>query len=79
VPSLTGVFGRDIGTLPGTPYSDALATKEGRWNRENLTAFLENPSAFAPGTNMPNQRLRPEDISRIVAALEANQSGSPRM
>jgi cytochrome c len=51
-PNLWGVVGRDIASAPGFSYSDALASKEGAWDYESLSAFIESPREWAPGTKM---------------------------
>ncbi len=72
-PSLGGVFGRAIAGTDYAGYSDALASKGGRWSRENLIAFVRNPSAFVPGTTMPDtgieEPLVAEEVVNILEAL----------
>ena len=51
-PNLFGVVGRDIASLPGFAYSDALKTQPGAWTPESLDAFITNPKVVAPGTKM---------------------------
>lgn len=51
-PHLNGVVGRDIASVGGFGYSDALSGLEGGWTPEQLSAFIENPRAYAPGTSM---------------------------
>lgn len=54
-PGLYGVVGQQIAHHEGYSYSDALASlgAEGEtWTPENLSAFLESPADFAPGTRM---------------------------
>ena len=51
-PSLKGVVGRKIASLPDFDYSDALKGKGGTWTDASLNAFLTDPKAFAPGTTM---------------------------
>jgi cytochrome c len=57
-PNLWGVVGRDIASAPGFSYSDALASKEGVWDYENLDHFVANPREWAPGTKMSYAGLR---------------------
>ena len=40
-PTLHGVFGRKIGTLPGYPYSDALKRMDIVWNEETISKLFE--------------------------------------
>ena len=51
-PSLIGVVGREIGSVDGYPYSDAMKTRSGEWSREELIRFLADPPGVIPGTNM---------------------------
>jgi len=51
-PSLKGVPGRRVASLPRFEYSAALRGLGGTWTRERLDAFLRNPASFAPGTTM---------------------------
>jgi len=51
-PSLKGVYGRKIASLPDFNYSTALKAKGGVWTDANLETWLTQPSAFAPGTKM---------------------------
>lgn len=53
-PSLARVFGADIASTGFANYSSALEQRSGRWTRENLLAFMDDPQAFAPGTTMPD-------------------------
>jgi cytochrome c len=72
-PYLYGVVGRDIAAASGFGYSDALSGKEGEWTVENLSAFLENPKGWAPGTIMGYAGLRDiEDRADVIAYLDAS-------
>ncbi|MGH1472361.1 MAG: c-type cytochrome [Cellvibrionaceae bacterium] len=53
-PNLRGVLDRPIASVSSFPnYTDALkALQEKSWTKENLDAFLIDPTKFAPGTNM---------------------------
>lgn len=71
-PYLYGVVGRDIASADGYSYSDALASKEGEWSPENLSAFLEDPKGWAPGTKMGFAGLKKvEDRANVIAYLES--------
>ena len=78
-PFLWGVVGRDIASVAGYGYSDALTGLDGDWSLENLQAFLESPKKFAPGTKMSFSGLKKiEDrISLIVYLNEADGSPEP--
>jgi len=71
-PHLDGVVGRDIGGVDGFAYSDVLATMEGDWTPENLSAFLEDPRGFASGTKMTFAGLRDiEERANVIAYIQA--------
>ncbi len=74
-PNLAGVIGRRAGTLPDFAYSDAMrAAGAGGlvWTRNALKAFLANPGAVVPGTEM--QRLPPGlPVEAVIAELEGSQ------
>jgi len=69
-PYLYGVVGRDKGSAEGFNYSTVLAEMPGEWLPENLNGFIENPSAYAPGTKMVYRGLaKPEDRANLIAYL----------
>ena len=78
-PSLWGVVGREIGSVDGFKYSDALMALEGTWTATELSAFLEKPRDYAPGTKMAYAGLRKEaDRINLIAYLnEADGSPGP--
>ena len=71
-PHLNGVVGRDIASVGGFGYSDALAGLEGAWTPEELSHFLENPKGYAAGTKMSYAGMRDvEDRANLIAYLES--------
>jgi cytochrome c len=72
-PYLYGVVGRDIDAAAGyAAYSGSLLTNGTVWTPENLFAFLEKPSAWAPGTTMGFAGLKkPEDRANLIAYLDS--------
>ena len=57
-PTLAGIFGRRIATLPGYNFSPALKTLDIVWTPETVSRLFEiGPAAFTPGTKMPEQRI----------------------
>lgn len=71
-PSLHGIFGRRIATVPGYPFSDALRRMDIVWTKETVAKLFEiGPEAYTPGTKMPEQRITaPEDREALVQFLE---------
>lgn len=74
-PGIHNVVGADIAHHEGYSYSDALAAlgAEGEvWSPENLSAFLENPADFAPGTRMSFAGLANiEDRAALIVFLNS--------
>ncbi|MFK7744456.1 MAG: cytochrome c family protein [Roseobacter sp.] len=71
-PYLYGVVNREKAAADGFGYSDTLASMGGEWTPENLSAFLEKPSSYAPGTSMGFAGLRKvEDRADVIAYLDS--------
>ena len=70
-PSLAGIFGRKIATLPGYRYSDALKHMNIVWTPETVAKMFEvGPMTYTPGTKMPEQKIgSPEDRQALVEFL----------
>ena len=52
-PNLYGVMGAGIGQhAPGFNYSDALRSHGGSWDWDAMSAWIDSPRTFAPGTRM---------------------------
>jgi len=69
-PYLHGVVDRDIASVDGFAYADALLDLEGNWTPEALSGFLERPSNYAPGTAMSyNGMSDVEDRANLIAYL----------
>jgi len=51
-PHLFKLIGREVGSVEGYPYSKALLKIGGKWEELRLAKFLNDPKAFAPGTQM---------------------------
>ena len=60
-PTLAGIFGRRIASLPGYNFSDALRRMDIVWTPETVAKLFElGPAAYTPGTKMPEQRIGAE-------------------
>jgi len=69
-PHLNGVVDRAVGSVDGFGYSGNLVAVAETWTPENLNAFLENPSNYAPGTAMNFRGIRKaEDRANLIAYL----------
>jgi len=70
-PTLAGIFGRRIATLPGYDFSVALKKLDIVWTSETVAKLFEvGPAAYTPGTKMPEQRVGPEDRVALMKFLE---------
>ncbi len=73
-PNLHGALGRVAGSAPGFSYSAAMKRYGLPWSRENLLAYVEDPSALVPNTTMVIDTMPwPEaaELEEIVGFLEA--------
>jgi cytochrome c len=70
-PTLEGIFGRRIASLPGYDFSPALKNMNIVWTPETVSKLFEvGPAAYTPGTKMPEQRVGAEDRKALVEFLK---------
>lgn len=71
-PTLAGIFGRRIATLPGYNFSPALKKLSIVWTPETVAKLFEvGPAAYTPGTKMPEQTIGSrQDREALVKFLE---------
>ena len=71
-PTLAGIFGRRIATLPGYNFSQALERLDIVWTPETVSKLFElGPMTFTPGTKMPEQKIgSAQDRAALVRFLE---------
>ena len=71
-PTLHGVFGRRIATLPGYNFSPALKNLDIVWTPQTVAKLFEvGPMTYTPGTKMPEQTIgSAEDRDALVKFLE---------
>lgn len=71
-PTLAGIFGRKIATLPGYRFSEALKKLDIVWSPETVAKLFElGPATYTPGTKMPEQTIGlAEDRAALVRFLE---------
>ncbi|MGF6308553.1 cytochrome c [Bradyrhizobium sp. i1.8.4] len=76
-PTLDGLYGRRIATLPGYRFSDALTKMDIVWTPETVARLFElGPNAYTPGTKMPEQRIGSvEDRKALTDFLGRATSG----
>ena len=77
-PTLAGLFGRRIATLPGYRFSEALKKLDIVWTPETVAKLFEvGPTTYTPGTKMPEQTIgSPEDREALVKFLERATNGN---
>ena len=76
-PNLWAILGHPIGEGRGFAFTSALSGKGGNWNWDNMSQWLNNPKAFAPGTKMTFAGLsNPQDRANVIAFLNS-KSDSP--
>ncbi|MEA2934905.1 MAG: cytochrome c, partial [Variibacter sp.] len=77
-PSLAGIFGRRIGSLPGYDFSEALRRMDIVWTPETVSKLFEvGPATYTPGTKMPEQRITSADDRAALADFLARATVAP--
>ncbi|MFY9292526.1 MAG: c-type cytochrome, partial [Methylorubrum rhodinum] len=71
-PTLAGLFGRRIASLPDYRYSEALRRMDIVWTPETVARLFEvGPARYTPGTRMPEQTITSaDDRAALVRFLE---------
>ena len=72
-PTLHGIFGRRIASVPGYHYSLAFREMDIVWTPETVSKLFEvGPTKYTPGTKMPEQTIsNPEDRAALIRFLQA--------
>jgi cytochrome c len=66
-PTLAGLYGRRIASLPGYRFSDALKKLDIVWSAETVAKLFElGPNSYTPGTKMPEQRIGAEEDRKAL-------------
>jgi cytochrome c len=78
-PGLQDLMGRQAGTTPGFPHSQAMRDSGVRWNARSLDAFLTDAQRVVPGSKMvapgisdPRQRA---DLIFFLELATASRGG----
>jgi cytochrome c len=76
-PTLAGLFGRRIATVPGYNFSPALKKLAIVWTPETVSKLFEvGPAAYTPGTKMPEQTIgAAADREALVKFLQKVTTG----
>jgi cytochrome c len=71
-PTLAGIFGRRIATLPGYNFSPALKKLDIVWTPETVSKLFEvGPMTYTPGTKMPEQTIGSEQDRKALVEFLA--------
>ncbi|MDQ2954927.1 MAG: hypothetical protein M3R18_08350, partial [Pseudomonadota bacterium] len=66
-PTLAGIFGRRIATLPGYKFSAALTKLDIVWTKDTVSKLFEiGPMTYTPGTKMPEQIIGSADNRKAL-------------
>jgi cytochrome c len=77
-PNLWGVMGAPLGHSAGFAYSEALKGKGGNWDWEQMSQWLRNPRAYAPGTKMTFAGISdPQERADLILYLNTLGSNLP--
>ena len=69
-PSLFKIVGRPAGKADGFRYSAGFTDANFVWDDARLDAYLANPQAMVPGSNMAYRQPRAETRAAIIAYLK---------
>jgi cytochrome c len=69
-PSLFKIVGKPAGKADGFRYSAGFAEANFVWDDARLDAYLANPQAMVPGSNMAYRQPRAETRTAIIAYLK---------
>jgi cytochrome c len=77
-PTLSGIFGRKIATLPGYNFSEPLKKLDIVWTPETISKLFEiGPAAYTPGTKMPEQRIGSDEDRKALVQFLARVTAQP--
>jgi cytochrome c len=77
-PNLYGIVGAKMFAKPGFTYSSAVTAKaKGDWDADRLSAWLQDPQGFAPGTEMSYSGIKNDQTRADVIAYLNKNSDSP--
>ncbi|MFU0507596.1 hypothetical protein [Pseudaminobacter sp. NGMCC 1.201702] len=71
-PTLHGIFGRRIASVPGYRYSPAFSRMDIVWTPETVSKLFElGPNTYTPGTKMPEQTIgNAQDRAALIRFLQ---------
>jgi len=71
------VAGREVASVEGFNYSQALKDYGGEWTYERLDCYLKNPSECVPGNKMTYAGVRDDGKRADIIAYLASLGDSP--
>ncbi|MGC2072511.1 MAG: c-type cytochrome [Pseudolabrys sp.] len=78
-PTLYGIFGRRIATLPGYNFSPALKKLEIVWTPQTVSKLFEvGPEHYTPGTKMPEQTIGSAEDRKALVEFLAKTTGNKK-
>jgi cytochrome c len=78
-PTLYGIFGRRIATLPGYNFSPALKKLDIVWTPETVSKLFEiGPEHYTPGTKMPEQTIGSAEDRKALVEFLAKTTGNKK-
>ncbi len=77
-PNLYSTMGRQLATVSGFGYSDALKSVGGAWSWQQMDAWIKSPKKFAPGTKMTFAGIsKAEDRAALLVYMNGQGSNLP--
>ncbi len=73
-PHLVGIVGRPVASADRYKYSEPLKALGGVWTEERIATFINDPKAYAPGTNMKFKGFNDMTKAHLAAAYLARKS-----
>lgn len=70
-PHLVKIYGRQVASVSGFEYSEALAAEDFTWDSARLAAFVLNPTEAYPGTMMAYDGLTEAEAADIAEYFRA--------
>jgi len=68
-PNLWNIVGREVGTVAGFNYSNALKEFGGTWTYERLEKYIENSQGYVPGTAMVQRFPKASQRAEVLVYL----------
>ncbi len=70
-PVLNGIVGREVATVDGFKYSDAMKGHGGVWSEDRLAEYLKDPKNAIKGNKMAFAGLKKQDeLDNVIAYLK---------